>query len=36
MAAIRKAFDPEQVTPRTRLILALGAETREIGRIPLE
>jgi acyl carrier protein len=36
MAVIQKDFDPDRVTPKTRLILDLGAEAQEIERIPLE
>jgi acyl carrier protein len=36
MAVIQKNFDPEKVTDKTRIILDLGAEPKEVEQIPIE
>lgn len=35
-AVIKKDFDPAKVTPKTRIILDLGAEPDEVTQIPIE
>jgi len=36
VAVIKKDFDPTKVTPKTRIILDLGAEPDEVTQIPIE